>query len=1261
MKKGKNRIVLGLLVAAPAVIAALGQTAVAVAQAGGFTTDYSSLESAQKEAAKLGKDLAAEGDVLLKNDGSLPLVGNEWVSVFGVSSDAVEGGSQKLADVFEDAGFRVNPELKEYYAGVGTSYGTENVGQITKTAINSIDVYNDLGVVIVSRTGGESNDCATVINETEDNKYGSQDMGWTHNALKKDAETGKEYKHYLQLTDSEEELIELAKAHCKKVAVIINSSNVMELGNIQNDDQVNAILWIGRPGANGLEAVPEIFSGKINPSGKTVDIYPADLTKDVTWFSYGKGEQSTDENHPETYFRQADSDGSHIYQRTNPNMQAQIPGVSTGYSLAEYREDIYMGYRFYETADAEQKAGNFEGFDYAKDVVYPFGFGLSYTTFEFSNITSDAGANWAAQKTIKVSVDVKNTGSVAGKQVVQIYSHAPYTKGKVAKAEVSLVGYAKTDFLKPGQTQRVTVEVNVQDMASFDDRDKNGNGKATYELDAGAYELRVQTDSHTSVGKVDLTLAETAVLDHDDFSGAEVTALFSGRNEYNMLGWDPATSKTLEEEGKMVLLNRDNFKDTMPKPLTTEQLIRSDAWFTFHEAYDAFNADDQVDQATPSAFVTAFKEVEDGTSKLPWVKTASDVAGWSQAEKHEAGNTDVTIKFDEMIGIKRDDVTITEGRFAGQTGNQVWKAFMNQLTWDELVTMASNAGWGTPALESVGKNGTTDADGPNNLSSSYSWGDECHIASTWNTVIAKRQGTVMGDLAVFKNVTWYGPAMNTHRSPFGGRCNEYYSQDGYQGGAIGAAVIQGAQSRGVICYVKHCAMNDQEIYRMNLMTLATEQAARELYFKQFQMAIQEGATMALMTTYGSIGEISGATNYNFMTKLLREEWGFDGYAVTDAWMPCKDYWPLDMLVRAGCDAPLQNAGARTEKYETYLLSGKYDKASNTVKIGKNFTSTSYTQWYSVRKAAENVIYGQSKSNINKNSYDLSAFASKTLANGVQGQAYNANIAAPVSAQKVSYTLDSKSTLPAGLSLSSSGAISGTPSKPGTYKFTVNLVLDNWIKKSAEYTIVIDSAFKLDGNQSTNLKVGDEFDAYIESDYINTDKYSEVNYKVKSGEFPAGISMDGEGHIEGKATAAGVYNVTVQIDAVTVSQGKKGESRSTTSFEYELQFVVLDEAAGGDDVTTKNIVSVEETADGYVITFDDGSTITLKNGKDGKDGVDGQPGAPGADGKDGKDGEDGKDGADGAGCGGSIVAASGTLAAVAALGLAIAAKKKKEDK
>ena len=1311
-KKGKMasrvRILLVLFICAAMILGVCAasvsfRAGAMMAGKGQYYSDYTSMEEAQAAAAELGEELGEEGSVLLKNkDNALPLTGKERVTVLGVSSDSVEGGSTTVAASLEGAGFSVNPEFKRYYSSVGTSYGSENVDDFTGTANSSIKIYNDAAVVIFSRTGGESNDCATVTDEVEDNKYGSVDMGWKHKALK--TVDGKEYKHYLQLTDSEEALLEYAKANCKKVVVVINSSNVMEMGNVQNDDDIDAVIWTGRPGADGLKALGNILNGTVNPSGKQVDIWPADLTADPTWYGYGKGEQyatsETDHElqageYPETFFRIADEKsavGSVIYDRQNPNMQEQIPGVSTGYSFTMYSESIYMGYRYYETAAAEIAAGNYdpEGYDtnddakdaadwYADNVVYPFGYGLSYTTFDWENVTdASAVADWTNKKTIDLQVKVTNTGAYAGKDVVQVYAHSPYIKGEVEKSEVSLVGFGKTSLLAPGASETLTISVNVQDIASFDWNDDNKNGDNVYELDAASgYELRFQSDSHTVKATQPLSdVAKDVTLDEDDFSGAEVKALFSGDDEFNMLGWDPATEKTLVEEGKMTLLSRSDFDGTFPKPLEADDLVRSDEWFQFHEDLDQYNAETQQ----------IYPENEDGTSPYGWVKTKEDTAGWKQAAKHEADYSDVKIKLADMAGVDR----------TSEAGRAKWDEFMNQLTWDELVELASNAGWGTPEIESVGKPATSDNDSPNNLSQTYNWGDECHIAATWNLDLAHKEGIIMGNLAMHKGTTWYGPAMNTHRSPFGGRCNEYYSQDGYHGGMIGAAVISGAQEKGVICYVKHCAMNDQEIYRMNLMTLATEQAAREIYIKQFQIAIQEGGCQAFMTTYGSIGEYSGATNYNFMTALIRDEWGFDGYAVTDAWMPCKDYWPLDMLVRAGCDAPLENAGSRTDAYETYLLSGTYDADDNAVYInrytgrdaatgkpvGEAVKTRSDTQWYSVRMCAERILYTQANANVIKNGYDLSGFTGKTLAAGTQGVEYTANIGVSLEgADNVVYEV-SGGTLPAGLSLSGAGAISGTPSAPGTYTFDVDLRVDNWITATQSYSITIGSAFSVDSDL-TAMKVGVAFDGYIESDVVTTtgdDAYDSISYSIASGSMPAGISLSSEeGRFTGTPTEAGTFTFTVLVTAEKESGGGSkggpkmmaaaadtpmpftggGSSTTKTEFEYVVTMVV----AEGESVDPQFRVDAE----GMIQYSEDGGKTWIdvinKDDLKGDQGPQGPQGPEGPQGEPGKDGEDGKtpEGGCGSVAGGTIAIVGAGLVAAAVLAFVLAPKKKNNDR
>ncbi|MBP5749194.1 MAG: glycoside hydrolase family 3 C-terminal domain-containing protein, partial [Firmicutes bacterium] len=537
----------------------VGASALLLDKNGIYDADYASQEDAKAAADKLNTLLSAEGDVLLKNDGALPLFGDEKISVFGGTQRNLTGASgDRLLDVLRAEGFDVNPVLEGFYSSNGT-IGNEKLN-FTKKQEQSLDLYHDAALIVLSRTGGEGSDPARITNEIEDNLDGDgNEYDWRHEALghKGSWDNGfviedeeNDYKHYLQLTDSEEAMIAYVKAHFDRIIVIVNTSNAMEMANLQDDDAINAIVWIGRPGSTGLKALAQILSGEVNPSGRLVDEWYRDFTADPTWQNFGSNDQV---GGGYDYLYNMDIEGAPA--------QTYSGGVAgtNGLKGIDYDEDIYLGYKYYETVYAEIIAGNL-GYDaeakrvvkeggetgleaaeawWSYAVVYPFGYGLSYTTFEQSfeklyyiedgkkvelgdtvdgdALFSSAEGSEAKVKELYADVKVTNTGAMAGKQVVQVYVSAPYTAGGIEKAYVSLVGFAKSNKLHPGQSQTVTVKFNVQDAASFDYDDKNGNGFYGYELEAGEYAIKVMEDSHRVADEKVITLETGATLALDDF------------------------------------------------------------------------------------------------------------------------------------------------------------------------------------------------------------------------------------------------------------------------------------------------------------------------------------------------------------------------------------------------------------------------------------------------------------------------------------------------------------------------------------------------------------------------------------------------------------------------------------------------------------------------------------------------------------------------------------------------------------------------
>lgn len=1312
-KTGIGRKVACLLIAVCLAVAVGTQVITANAAMmeghGVYYSDFEDIESLKKEAAKLADKIGEEGMTLLKNkDGSLPLDGNEGVNVFGVMSDMMVGSSETVADVLEEEGFRVNRVLADYYeetnttssGGMGPGMSSTEIGaEKTKedfpaNVLSSMNLYKDVAVIVISRDGAEGDDLKLVTDEAEDNKYIGEDRGWTHKDLKKgtaESETPDqggpvtqaagdeaasaeevEYKHYLQLTESEEELIGFAKEISEKVVVVLNTSNVIEASDIQNDDGIDGIVWIGRTGDSGLSALAKILNGTLNPSGRTTDIWTKDHTADPTWINYGTGVQmddvkadpddttdyseyyvpSSSQNNYHVYYRRIVDDEGNVsyksYCRADDNKYATGPDMFHYYAFSMYEEGIYMGYRYYETYAADKEESGEEWYDDA--VVYPFGYGLSYTTFEWTDVTPAAELeNWQTKKTLSLQVKVENTGNVAGKDVVQVYSHAPYIEGEVEKPEVQLVGFGKTNTIQPGASQTITITVNVQDIANFDDYDKNHNDHATYELDAGSgYELRLQANSHDVKATIALSdLSADVILDKDDFSGNTVEALFTGDDEYNSLGYDPAAKADngkhdLKSEGKYVEMSRADFDGTFPDAHSMWELSRSDDFFSFSmgrdmyvqdtnasklpenptggvdlwnlvsgEIYEAKEATEGGEQGgteggeqgttpppatladtgdTEAKNVAFYAEDEVANSNnLPWVKLASDFTGedaeyadWTQQKDAAAQATAKTaagdnwIDYFDMAGVDRTDTQITEGKFKGKTGNQAWEDFLNQFTYTDLIKTVSNIT--NKAIEAVGTPNTPANDSPKNLSSSFDWGDLPHLAAAFDPDLAYQQGVIVGSVSLLKNTGWYAPAMDCHRTAFGGRNNEYYSQDGYHAGIIGAAAVRGAQSKGCATYIKHFALNDQETGRVRCAAIATEQSARELYFKPFQICIQEGNAQHLMASMGNLGDCYIGTSYPVMTEMLRNEWGFTGMAATDAYVSQLDNAPMDLMVRTGMDAPLQDqdkegTGNRGEG-ESYLLSGIWDADVNdgqgavVLTDGEDGgTRISYTQWYCVRKAAENILFANVNSNYVRNGVDTSAFKGTTLTEATQGKVYEASVAvASVTDETAAYTVTAGA-LPEGLTLGEDGKISGTPTAAGEGKFTVQLSVAGYITATADYTISVGSAFTLDGSSAANaLKVGEAYDAYIESDIIKADGEDvTLSYKVGSGALPDGLTLGADdGLIEGTPTAPGTYDVTIVVtETVTQQGGGKGpkgggSSSESTDYMFDIEFVVTGE-------------------------------------------------------------------------------------------------------
>lgn len=1135
-------VLLAILFVFSGQFSAFAASADALSENGKFYTEYETLKDAQAAAADMNEEIASEGDVLLKNDGALPANGNEKVSIFGgvqKSLFGTENSSITVGQAFDEAGFRVNPTLRSFYESTDYKFvkGQEETA-FNGSVMSSLRSYNDLAIIVISggNDGGERSDGSRNTGEVEDNKGADgEEYGWEHEALYTD-ENGTEYKHSLQLTDEEEELVYTVKqAGFKKILVVINSSVPMEIGNLQNDPAINSILWIGRPGANGVKAIPKIVNGTVNPSGKTADIWYKDFTADPTWYNFGDNSQVKSTNKYDTSNTNAAEGG----------VQQRDASSSEGYFGIEYNEDIYLGYKYTETAHYESQTPTSENtsysdFVYDNVVNYPFGYGLSYTTFSYNSMkvyTDEACTTELAETATGIAgidklyaqVEVENTGNYAGKEVVQIYVTAPYIAGEIEKVHVKLVGFAKTENLRPGQKQTITIEFSTYDIASYDYTDANKDNHKGYEFDAGNYVIRAMTNSHAWVdtsaadyNEVAFKLNAIEHIDTDPYSGEQIQNLFSEENgRYNSLRTNEGIQVNQDtSDNEQQLMSRASFATTFPslENFTLEQRAKA---YTVSQEF--------IDDVTYYMNYTIDSEGADDANnpEQGWVQDATEAfaeggvaENWTQTPQ-----TSYPYKLSQLAGIDyTSDEVLTSGVFKGQTGREAWDTFLNTLTYDDLVNVVVNNQ--NTAFNDFGYNSLIGADNTYNLSSTYAWQDASVVGSTWNTELAEEQGILMANLALLKDSTvntWWGNGMNTRRSPFAGRAYEYYSQDGILSGYIASAVVQGAQSRGLACYIKHCALNDQETDRStgagkSLFVFVSEQAVREQYFRPYQICIQEGGALGIMAGFARVGVVYNGASYNFCTSLIRKEWGFKGSITTDIWL--------------GSGTPELTP---YEWVETATLRGSKNNLGG-VKAGAGEKKESLVQYYQYRTMARAIMYLHANSACNLNGITFANWEGEDFGTVAQGGAVSVSAAVAdadiQSAEKVTYSIAS-GTLPAGLTLNvSTGAITGTVTgNAGAYEFTVKCTADNWIKDSRSYSMTVTSAFDTEYFETT-ATVGKAYESVIDNTLTGDKVYS----IAEGSNLPDGLAMDETGVISGTPTKAGSYTFTVlaTVDGVQYS-------------------------------------------------------------------------------------------------------------------------------
>ena len=856
-------------------------------------------------------------------------------------------------------------------------------------------------------------------------------------------------KHFLQLSDNEIDMLEMVKEKFDKIIILINSGNAFQCDAFE-DDKIGAVLWMGTPGAVGAQAIGEILTGAVNPSGHTVDTWTRDHTKNPTFQNFADNSQTFTDESGELY---RDSNGEPIPNHTMINADGtptstctqarwvdeehKVPnrGLNGCYCAAydNYEEGIYVDYRYYETRYADMaktdKAAADTWYNGDEGVIYPFGYGLSYTTFSQEITAFEPGEGsilTGAKKTVSLDVKVTNTGSVAGKDVVQVYWRAPYTAGGIEKADHVLCAFGKTKMLEPGESDTVTCSFYLQDVADYDYSDANGNGFMGYELDEGEYEVAIMKNAHEQIAAKKLNVKKGGIqYKYDRYTGTEVKNQFSDKTSFQC-------SLPMENSIGFDHMSRTNFETTFPKHPTIEERT--------------LPANSRAEEYLTHSFVMADLDVlHNGYVSEEAYKTKEDIEalGWTQQE--EALDKGERIQAKDMFGVAFDDT-------------EKWDEFLNEFTYAELRKFVEDGAFHNPKLDAIGKSQTTDSDGPNQFEIIW-WCGEPTVAATFNLELATEQGKIIGCESFFQTGTcgWLGNAVNMHRSPFGGRNFEYYAADPFLMGRFAGRVVDGASKKGVYCYFKHFAVNDQEKNREGTMTFVDEQALRQLYLRPFQMVIQEGHSRGIMSSYNRLGMMETGGNYNLLTNVLRKEWGFKGAVMSD--MDHKNnssfdgtkYENINWRCLSGCNAQLDNSsyGDKIEcKWDDDEMMAYFNYEGEKV--------YSYSWYYAVRTCAKEILYagincaatmgntsflgeevhGVSKASATKININEAAEISFELADDAK---YGKGDAEQAVTSATDYKIDLQQVdhaLPAGMEATEDGKLVGTPTKRGVYPILV---------------------------------------------------------------------------------------------------------------------------------------------------------------------------------------------------------------------------------
>ncbi|MBO4989044.1 MAG: glycoside hydrolase family 3 protein [Clostridia bacterium] len=836
---------------------------------GHYVSDYATKEECLAAFENLNKQVVAEGSVLLKNDkGALPLKKDSNISIFGMSSflwmtlDRIPGAkSTDFMNSFEDHGLHINAEIRKLYKksthtnygqgdpkGSGDGAGDWKIDEMpqseyTDAVKKSYASYSDAAIVVLSRGSGEGADLPRSMD-----RFG-----------------GEADKHYLQLTKEEEDLFQaINDAGCfKKIIVVLHSAGAMQMDFVEKYN-VDAVLWTAGTGVGGMESVPAIIAGEINPSGKTVDTYCYDNYSSPAMQNFGD-------------FRFANADGS-----------------NSGFSYVNCAEGIYVGYRYYETRyeDTVLKRANVGSYNYDKTVFAPFGYGLSYTTFDYSDYKCEYDSS---KDSYDVSVKVTNTGSVAGKEVVEIYSQSEYTdydvQNKVEKSAVNLCGFAKTKELKKGESQTLTVEVPRYNLATYD-----SFGYGTFILDGGDYYLTAASDAHTAANNILAAKGESVEGDKSlvqKFTYETDASIYSTSNGFKVENqFDQARL------ADAVYLSRSDWKKMDEKGVN---------WFGIERGGLTYAT---AVKSGISNTTNAAKEVATYPLSAE-MKERLTATGWSASGNPNAIDSYPAITTQAQNGLVLADLVGVDYE------DEKWDLLLDELSVESMHNQYKMGAYSTVAIPEINKPITHEYDGPEGVHIVYGTA-QIMIGTTWNDELAEQYGSINGSYAVLTGANgWYAPGVDLHRTPFSGRNYEYFSEDGYFTGRMASRITAGAKEKGLNVVMKHCVLNDQESNRDSngcVATFATEQAIREINLKAFEIPIKEVGALGVMSAMNRIGTIRARSNYNLNVNVLRNEWNFKGMLITDYNLVNPE--ESMACVAGGCDTQLYGQGNPVADYSS---------------------------------------------------------------------------------------------------------------------------------------------------------------------------------------------------------------------------------------------------------------------------------------------------------------------------------------------------------